>query len=194
MASKDYFFLLNLMSKLKVKSEPNDICKPNVKADLKLKYGGKSASQKQASKLELYSEASKKPSSVNCKTPEALKRTPPKKRRKKRKKLSAAAKEALRERLAKPIAIAKPLAHLLGVSHVSRAEAVSRLWDYIRSHGLKDKEDGRVVVCDDALKSVFGGVDYIHILAIPKLLSPLFKVGSNDVPSTSLDDADDDLV
>jgi upstream activation factor subunit UAF30 len=39
---------------------------------------------------------------------------------------------------------------------VTRAEAVKRLWDYVKSHDLQNPQNRREILADDKLKQVFG--------------------------------------
>ncbi|MCZ2104333.1 MAG: DNA topoisomerase III [Burkholderiales bacterium] len=48
------------------------------------------------------------------------------------------------------------LAAVIGPDAVSRPEAVKKLWEYIRAHGLQDPQDRRQIVADDRLHAVFG--------------------------------------
>jgi upstream activation factor subunit UAF30 len=49
------------------------------------------------------------------------------------------------------------LAEIIGTSEsVTRAEAVKRLWDYVKSHDLQNPQNRREILADDKLKQVFG--------------------------------------
>jgi DNA topoisomerase III len=48
------------------------------------------------------------------------------------------------------------LAAIVGDAPLTRAEATSRLWDYIRANGLQDANDKRQIIADEALAKVFG--------------------------------------
>ena len=58
--------------------------------------------------------------------------------------------------LQKPLTPSKALAAVIGAGSLSRAEAVSKVWDYIRSHDLQNPDDRREILADDKLKDVFG--------------------------------------
>ena len=45
---------------------------------------------------------------------------------------------------------------MVGPGALSRAEAVSKVWDYIRAHNLQNPEDRREILADDKLSKVFG--------------------------------------
>jgi upstream activation factor subunit UAF30 len=48
------------------------------------------------------------------------------------------------------------LASVIGQTAVPRTEVVSKLWTYIKKHGLQDKVNKRNINADDKLKAVFG--------------------------------------
>ena len=48
------------------------------------------------------------------------------------------------------------LAPITGPAPLTRAEALNRLWDYIRAHGLQNPNDKRQIDADDVLAAVFG--------------------------------------
>jgi len=48
------------------------------------------------------------------------------------------------------------LAAVIGATPVPRTEVVSKLWVYIKKHGLQDSVNKRNINADDKLKAVFG--------------------------------------
>lgn len=48
------------------------------------------------------------------------------------------------------------LARIVGDAPLTRAEAIDRLWDYIRANGLQNPNDKRQIIADDALVALFG--------------------------------------
>jgi len=48
------------------------------------------------------------------------------------------------------------LAAVVGHTPVPRTEVVSKMWAYIKKHGLQDKVNKRAINADDKLKQVFG--------------------------------------
>ena len=48
------------------------------------------------------------------------------------------------------------LAAVIGATPVPRTEVVSKMWTYIKKHGLQDKVNKRNINADDKLKRVFG--------------------------------------
>ncbi|KAL3622376.1 hypothetical protein CASFOL_033787 [Castilleja foliolosa] len=63
---------------------------------------------------------------------------------------------------------------VVGVPEVSRAEAVKKLWEYIKLHNLQNPSDKREIFCDAKLKKLFDGKDKVGFLEIGKLLKPHF--------------------
>ena len=45
---------------------------------------------------------------------------------------------------------------MIGSSPLPRGQAVSKIWDYIRSHNLQNPENRREILADDKLRKVFG--------------------------------------
>ena len=58
--------------------------------------------------------------------------------------------------LQKPLQPSKELAAVVGPGAQSRAEAVSKVWGYIRAHNLQNPQDRREILADDKLSKVFG--------------------------------------
>jgi chromatin remodeling complex protein RSC6 len=52
---------------------------------------------------------------------------------------------------------------VIGPGALSRGEAVSKRWDYIRSHDLQNPENRREILADDKLKHVFGNDKVDHV-------------------------------
>jgi SWIB/MDM2 domain-containing protein/bifunctional DNA primase/polymerase-like protein len=68
------------------------------------------------------------------------------------KKSSERSENALR----KPLQPSEELAAVIGSRRLSRGQAVSKIWDYIRSHNLQNPENRREILADDKLRKVFG--------------------------------------
>ncbi|KAK6919824.1 SWIB/MDM2 domain [Dillenia turbinata] len=62
----------------------------------------------------------------------------------------------------------------LGASKASRTDAVKKIWAYIKLHNLQDGADKRKIHCDEKLKTIFDGKDYVGMLEIGKLLNGHF--------------------
>ena len=59
--------------------------------------------------------------------------------------------------LQKPLQPSEELAAVVGgPAPLPRAEAVSKVWEYIRSHDLQNPENRREILADAALAKVFG--------------------------------------
>ena len=56
----------------------------------------------------------------------------------------------------KPLTPSAALAAVIGHTAIPRTEVVSKLWTYIKKHGLQDKVNKRNINADDKLKAVFG--------------------------------------
>ncbi|WP_367066674.1 DNA topoisomerase III [Oryzisolibacter sp. LB2S] len=63
------------------------------------------------------------------------------------------------------------LAAVIGAELVARPEAVKKMWDYIKAHGLQDPQDKRTIVADDKLRAVFGK-DRIGMFELAGVLGP----------------------
>jgi upstream activation factor subunit UAF30 len=58
--------------------------------------------------------------------------------------------------LQKPLQPSKELAAVVGGEPLPRAEAVSKVWAYIKQHQLQNPENRREILADDKLAAVFG--------------------------------------
>ncbi len=58
--------------------------------------------------------------------------------------------------LMKPLQPSKELAAVIGSEPLSRPDAVSKIWDYIKTHKLQNPENKREIVADSKLNAVFG--------------------------------------
>jgi upstream activation factor subunit UAF30 len=56
----------------------------------------------------------------------------------------------------KPLQPSPELAAIVGAGPLSRAEVVSKVWDYIKAHNLQNPENRREIMADDKLRNVFG--------------------------------------
>lgn len=55
----------------------------------------------------------------------------------------------------KPLQPSKELAEIVGVNPLPRTEIISELWIYIKKNNLQDKNNPRLIICDDKLLSIF---------------------------------------
>ena len=59
--------------------------------------------------------------------------------------------------LQKPLQPSEELAAVVGgPAPLARAEAVSKVWDYIKSNNLQNPQDRREILADEALRKIFG--------------------------------------
>jgi upstream activation factor subunit UAF30 len=56
----------------------------------------------------------------------------------------------------KPMQPDAVLAAVVGAGSMPRTEVAKRVWKYIKSHGLQDKHEKRMINADDKLKAVVG--------------------------------------
>jgi chromatin remodeling complex protein RSC6 len=56
----------------------------------------------------------------------------------------------------KPLTPSAVLGAIVGNKAMPRTEIVSKLWKYIKAHGLQDKVNKRMINADAALKAFFG--------------------------------------
>ncbi|KAG0462436.1 hypothetical protein HPP92_020912 [Vanilla planifolia] len=57
----------------------------------------------------------------------------------------------------KPRPVSPELQAFVGAKEIPRTEALKQIWAYIKENNLQDPENKRIVVCDEKLKSIFGG-------------------------------------
>uniref|UniRef100_A0A5B7BWC4 DM2 domain-containing protein n=1 Tax=Davidia involucrata TaxID=16924 RepID=A0A5B7BWC4_DAVIN len=74
----------------------------------------------------------------------------------------------------KPVPVSPALGKFLGVSEVSRTEAVKKVWEYIKRNNLQNPEKKREIYCDEKLKTIFQAKDKVDFLEVARLLSPHF--------------------
>lgn len=65
--------------------------------------------------------------------------------------------------------LSDPLANLLRVEKLSRPQVVKKLWEYIKSNDLQNPKDKREIVCDSAMRAVFGS-NKINMFQMNKVL------------------------
>ena len=71
----------------------------------------------------------------------------------------------------KPMTPSSTLAEIVGDKPIPRTEVTSKVWQYIRKHGLQDNKNKRMINADDALKAVFGGKKQVSMFEMTKLVS-----------------------
>jgi upstream activation factor subunit UAF30 len=58
--------------------------------------------------------------------------------------------------LMKPLQPSNELSAVVGSEPLPRAEVVSKVWDYIKTHNLQDPANKREIMADEKLQAVFG--------------------------------------
>jgi chromatin remodeling complex protein RSC6 len=71
----------------------------------------------------------------------------------------------------KPVQPDEKLAAVIGNDPLPRSEMVKKLWDYIRKHGLQDKDKKTLINADENLKAVFNGKSQVTMFEMTKLVS-----------------------
>ena len=74
----------------------------------------------------------------------------------------------------RPLTPSAELAAIVGDEPLARTEIVQRVWDHIKTHGLQDPADKRIILADAKLKAVFGQ-DRVNMMKMMGLLSPHLK-------------------
>src|SRR6187200_2540436 len=108
-----------------------------------------------ATKKKAKKPAAKKPAKKAAKKKAAPKKAAPKKAAKKPAKKKAARKP--NPALMKPLTPSATLAAVVGSNPLPRTEVVKKMWVYIKSKGMQDKGNRRMINADDKLKPIFGG-------------------------------------
>lgn len=67
------------------------------------------------------------------------------------------------------------LADLVGADTLTRGEMTKKVWDYIKSHGLQDEANKRLIKPDAKLAKVFGSAETIDMFKMAGLLGPHLK-------------------
>ena len=63
------------------------------------------------------------------------------------------------------------LAAIVGGKPIPRTEVTSKVWAYIKKHGLQDAKERRNINADEALKKVFGGKGTVNMFEMTKLVN-----------------------
>ena len=76
--------------------------------------------------------------------------------------------------LQKPLRPSAELAAVVGSEPLPRGQAVSRVWGYIKEHGLQNPANRREILADDKLRPVFGK-DKVTMFEMNKYLAQHLK-------------------
>jgi upstream activation factor subunit UAF30 len=90
---------------------------------------------------------------------------------KKAAKKTAGAKRKPNAAFMKPMTPSSLLAEIVGAKPLPRTEVTSKVWAYIKKHGLQDAKDRKQINADDKLKAVFGGKKSVNMFEMTKLVS-----------------------
>ena len=77
--------------------------------------------------------------------------------------------------LQKPLKPSSELTAVIGDGDVSRADAVKKLWEYIKKNNLQNPENKREIVADDKLRPVFSGKDKVTMFEMNSHLAKHLK-------------------
>jgi chromatin remodeling complex protein RSC6 len=67
------------------------------------------------------------------------------------------------------------LAAVVGGGELSRGDAVSKIWAYIKQHNLQNPANKREILADDKLRPVFDGKDKVSMFEMNKHLAKHLK-------------------
>jgi upstream activation factor subunit UAF30 len=67
------------------------------------------------------------------------------------------------------------LAAIVGSEPIPRSEVTKRVWDYIKSNGLQDQTNKRMINADDKLRVIFGGKNQVSMFEMTALVSKHLK-------------------
>lgn len=67
------------------------------------------------------------------------------------------------------------LAEVVGNKPMPRTEVVKKMWAYIKSNGLQDKKNKRMINSDAKLKAIFNGANQVSMFDMNKHLSKHLK-------------------
>ncbi len=71
----------------------------------------------------------------------------------------------------KPLKLSDELQAVVGAGPMPRSEIVSKMWEYIKKHGLQDEKNKRNINADDKLKAVFDGKGTVTMFEMAKYIS-----------------------
>jgi chromatin remodeling complex protein RSC6 len=71
----------------------------------------------------------------------------------------------------KPVTPDEKLAAVVGSKPLPRTEIVSKLWVYIKKHGLQDKKERTKINADETLKAIFDGKKQVTMFEMNKYVS-----------------------
>ena len=131
----------------------------------------KSAKKSKAAKRPAARKPARKAAKKAAKRP-AAKKAPARKK--------PAAKKAAKKRtpnaaFMRPMTPSSQLGAVVGTNALPRSEVTKRVWNYIKSKGLQDKNNKRMINADDKLGPVFGGKKQVSMFEMTKLVNKHLK-------------------
>jgi chromatin remodeling complex protein RSC6 len=74
-----------------------------------------------------------------------------------------------------PVQPDEMLSRIVGSAPLSRSDVTKKLWDYIKSKGLQDQKNKRMINADENLKAVFGGKTQVSMFEMTSLVNKHIK-------------------
>ena len=87
----------------------------------------------------------------------------------------AAAKRKPNAAFMKPMQPSAMLAEIVGAKPIPRTEVTSKVWAYIKKHGLQDAKNRRMINADEVLKVIFNGKKQVSMFEMTALVSKHLK-------------------
>ncbi|HEX8254639.1 MAG TPA: SWIB/MDM2 domain-containing protein [Thermoanaerobaculia bacterium] len=69
----------------------------------------------------------------------------------------------------------KELSEIVGSEPIPRSEVTKRVWDYIKSNGLQDQTNKRMINADDKLRVIFAGKEQVSMFEMTALVNKHLK-------------------
>lgn len=73
--------------------------------------------------------------------------------------------------LLKPLKLTPELEAVVGKGPLARGQVVKKIWEYIKSKGLQDQKNKRMINADEKLLVLFGGKKQVSMFEMTKLVS-----------------------
>ena len=74
-----------------------------------------------------------------------------------------------------PVTPDELLAKIVGSAPLTRSDVTKKLWDYIKSKGLQDPKNKKMINADEALKAVFAGKTQVSMFEMTSLVNKHIK-------------------
>jgi chromatin remodeling complex protein RSC6 len=131
----------------------------------------KSASKSRGARKPAKRAPARKAAKKAAKRPAAKKKAPARKAAKK----APAKKRTPNAAFMRPMTPSAQLGLVVGTAAIPRSEVTKRVWNYIKSKGLQDKANKRMINADDKLGPVFGGKKQVSMFEMTKLVNKHLK-------------------